>query len=1047
MNISELSVKRPVAILMVYILICGIAAIFVPQLAVDMFPSTEFPMLMVSCSYEGAGPEEVEKNITEPLEEALASLEDLEEISSTSFEGSTRIRLSYGFGKDMDEAADDIQSVLDSIGRRLPDDADDPVLRQFDMSAMPIMQLVVTGNAPIEELKTIAEEIAQPMLERVPGVAEAGVSGGQDRIVKVTISANRLEAYGLTMSQVASALSKQNIQMSSGEITSDNLDYLIRTDEEFESLDEIKQCVIDTISVPASNSSVNRSNVVRLEDIADIEIDYEESSSTVYLNGIPSVSLRVSDESDSNSIQVARGVKEALASINEALPEGIELVVISDDTSMTASSMNQVYQAAFQGIILAVIIIFLFLRSLKSTLVIAFSLPISILITLACMYFMGLTLNMMTMSGLILGVGMIVDCSIVILENIHRYRERGAKAKVAAVLGSREMLSAIVASTLTTLCVFIPVLLFKSDLGMLGEMFEELVITVIISLVCSLFVAVTLVPSLCGGYLRLDTRVQKPLKLGFLRFFDNTSERILTGLENAYRKALNFVLDNKFLVLSLVLVVFVWSVQQFTSLGMNMGMRATTDDQISISLSMPEGTTSDVTEENLFAMAEIIEAEVQDYENLIIFSRGGNSGSIDISLPDPEEQTQSTSEIMGILRGYLTNFPSAVFTFSAGRRFGNQSAVDVAIYSDDVDLSESVADEIVTILQSVPEVLDPVSSLEAGGPEMQIKIDRDRAAALGISITTIGTEVKALLNGVTATTFRLDGEEMNIELQLDEKDKATMVDLSSFYITGNSGRIPLSNVAVLEESRSPSSIDRENRTRIIHVTADANASAAVSELTPLVESVLANQLVLPQGVTIEMGGEFRQMQEFNSSIIIIVIVAILLVFGVMAAQFESLLDPFIILFSIPLLLIGVSAIYRITGQPFSTYAAVGIVALVGVVVNNAIVLVDYTNILRGRGRPLREACLEAGSHRMRPILMTSLTTILGMVPMAFFPGEGAEQIQPIGQTMVGGLISSTFMTLFVVPSMYYILNRGIEKRRDARKLKLQLAIKAEGETV
>ena len=920
------------------------------------------------------------------------------------------------------------------------------MLRQFDISAMPIMQLIITGNVPIEELKTLAEDIAKPMLERVQGVAEADVSGGMNRIVKVSVSANRLEAYGLTMSRVASALANQNIQMSSGEITSDNLDYLVRTDEEFSSIEEIKQAVVKTISTPAVNESVNRSKVVRLEDIADIAVTYETGGSTVYVNGVPSVSLRVSDETDSNSIQVARGVNEALQSINDSLPEGINLVVMSDNTSMTASSMNQVYQAALQGIILAILIIFLFLRSLKSTLVIAFSLPISILITLACMYFMGLTLNMMTMAGLILGVGMIVDCSIVILENIHRYRERGTKAKVAAILGSREMLSAIVASTLTTLCVFIPVLIFKSDLEMLGEMFEELVITVIISLVCSLFVAVTLVPSLCGGYLRLDTRVQKPLRFKPLRFLDNTSEKILAGLEKAYRVALNFVLDNKFLVLSLVLAVFVLSVQQFTSLGMNMGMRATTDDQVSISLSMPQGTTSEVTEENLFAMADIIESEVTDYENLIIFSRGGNTGSIEISLPDPEEQTQSTAEIMTILRGHLTEFPSASFSFSAGRRFGNQSAVDVAIYSDKVDLSEQIADEIVAILQTVPEVLDPVSSLEAGGPEMLINIDRDRAAALGISITSLGTEIRALLNGVTATTFRLNGEEMSIQLQLDEQDKSTMVDLSSFYITGSNGRVPLSNVASLEESRSPSSIARENRTRIIHVTADAGKTAAVSELTPLVRSILDNQLVLPDGVTIEMGGEFRQMQQFNSSIIIIVVVAILLVFGVMAAQFESLLDPFIILFSIPLLLIGVSVIYKITGQPFSTYAAVGIVALVGVVVNNAIVLVDYTNILRGRGFKLREAIIEAGSHRMRPILMTSLTTILGMVPMAFFPGEGAEQIQPIGQTMVGGLVSSTFMTLFVVPSMYYILNRGIEKRREAKKIKLKAAAEPEGET-
>ncbi|MDC7219452.1 MAG: efflux RND transporter permease subunit [Spirochaetales bacterium] len=1029
MNIAELSVKRPVAILMFYVLICTIAAIFVPQLAVDMFPSTEFPRLSVSCSYDGAGPEEVELNITEPLEDALASLEDLEEITSTSYEGRSRIRLAYGYDKDMDEAADQVQSVLDGMGNRLPDDADEPTLRQYDLSSRPIMRLVVTGNVPIEELKELAEEVAQPMLERVPGVAEAEVRGGRDPIVEVSVSANRLEAYGLTMTQVASSLKSQNIQMSSGSLTSGQMDYLVRTDEEFDSLEEIRQCVVKTVSVPALSGSVNRSNVVRLEDIAEVYESYEKGGDTAYVNGIPSVMLRISDESDANSIQVSRGIHDALQSINEELPQGVSLVITQDDTSITASSMNQVYSAAYQGVLLAVIIIFLFLRSFKSTLVIAFSLPISILITLACMYFMDLTLNMMTMSGLILGVGMIVDCSIVILENIHRYRERGAKAKVAAVLGSREMLSAIIASTLTTLCVFIPVLLFKSDLEMMGEMFEELVITVVISLICSLFVAVTLVPSLCGGFLTLNTRVQKPLKNRFLKLMDDGAERGLVGLEQGYRKALDLVLNNKLITLVLVSTLFLLAVQQFGSLGMNMNMRVTTDDKVSINLTMPEGTTGDVTKENLFAMAAIIEKEVKGYENIIIEADDDHTGSIEINLPDPDEQIQSTGEIMTLLRSYLTEFPSATFLFTAGKRFGSKSAVDISILTDDVDLSDRIAEEIVEILRTVPDVLDPVSSLESGGPELQIAVDRDRAAALGVSISTLGSEIEALLDGVTATTFRMDGEELDINLVLDEEDRASLTDLSSFYISSQNGRIPLSNVAELTESRSPSSIARENRTRIIHVTADASATAAVSELTPLVRSILEEQLVLPDGVELALGGEYTQMQEFNAALLIIVLVAIFLVFGVMAAQFESLLDPFIILFSIPLLLIGVSAIYKISGQPFSTYAAVGIVALVGIVVNNAIVLVDYTNTLRGRGMALREACLEAGAHRMRPILMTSLTTILGMVPMAFFPGEGAEQIQPIGQTMVGGLISSTFMTLFVVPVVYYLLNRGIERHK------------------
>lgn len=1030
MNIAELSVRRPVAILMFYILICGISAIFVPQLAVDLYPSAEFPRLSVSCSYSGAGPEEVERNITQPLEDALASLEGLEEITSTSYEGRSRIRLAYGYEKDMDEAADEIQKVLDSLANRLPDDADTPTLRQFDITSIPIMEMVVTGETPIEELKSLAEEIVKPQLEGVPGVAEAEVSGGTEKIIQVSLSVNRLEAYKLTMSNVASALQNQNIQMSSGEITTNDLDYLVRTDEEFSSLQEIRETVVTIINSPGSGS-INRSHVVRLEDIAEIYETYAESNSTVYVNGTPSISVSVSDESDANSIQVAKGVKLAIEEINETLPEGISVIVISDQTTMTASSMNQVYIAAYQGIILAVVIIFLFLRSIKSTLIIAFSLPISILITLASMYFIGLTLNMMTMAGLILGVGMIVDCSIVILENIHRYRERGAKPKVAAILGSHEMLSAIVASTLTTLCVFIPLIIFKSELGMMGEIFEELIITVIISLTCSLFVALTLVPSLCGGFLTLDTRLQNPLKNKTLRKIDSSMESFLTKMESGYKKSLDFVLSNKFLVLSFAGALFLLSLIQFSNVGMNMNMRSSTDDMVSIRLTMPEGTTASVTEENLFQMVDIIDRVVLDYDNVIVKTSSSNSGRITITLPDPEDQTQTPADIMTLLRNYLTQFPSANFTFAAGRRASSSTVIDISILSDDADLSESVATDIIGILQTIPDIIDPVSSLESGGPELQINIDRDRAYSLGVSVSSLGSEVKTLLNGTTATTFRLNGEEMTIELILNEEDRASLVDLSSINVTGTKGiHVPLSNIASFERGRSPSSIKRENRIRIIHVTADASNTVAVSELQPIVEATLSEQFIIPKGVELQFKGESRDIEEFNSAFVIIIVVAIFLVFGVMAAQFESLLDPFIILFSIPLLLIGVSAIYQISGKPFNTYASVGIIALIGIVVNNAIVLVDYTNTLRGRGVPLRQACLEAGSHRMRPILMTSLTTILGMVPMAFFPGEGAEQIQPIGQTMVGGLITSTFMTLFVVPAVYYIFNNRGKREKS-----------------
>ena len=647
MNLSTHSVKRPVTILMIYALILGICASLIPSLGIDMFPSMSMPILSIQTSYSGAGPGDVEENVTKQIEKAVASIEGLKGISSTSSEGRSSVTLEFGYDVDLEEAKSDIESQLTSIRDSLPDGTSTPTVRKFDMSQMPILRLIVRGDRDLEDLKEIAEDILQPRLERVSGVASAEVTGGKTRIVEVKVSLNRLEAYGIALTSLLNLMSSQNLLLSGGTFEQSGREYQIRTEETFTSLAEIEDIVVKQVASDGSGLfGGSRNHLVRLKDVADISVGYSESSTEVYINGEPGLYLLIKNESDSNSVKVARSVHSVLEELNGSLPTGVTVEILSDDTAMIESTLNMVYKNALQGAILAMVILLIFLRGIKSTFIIGLAIPIGIIITLAGMAFMGLTLNMLTLTGLILGLGMTVDGSIVILENIHRYRERGAKPATAAVLGSQEMITAITASTLTTLCVFIPVLIYGNSLEQMGQMFKELVITVIISLTSSLFVAMTLVPVLAGPVLRLDTRIQKPLKNKFIKALDKNMESGMKGLENLYGRALKFCMGNRILVLGVVLSILILSLVQFTSLGFNLFVRSDSDDSVEIQLTLPLGTPKERTKEVLDYFQSIIKEEVRGY-NTITMEIGGSRGpgglssanylgSLRISLPTPE---------------------------------------------------------------------------------------------------------------------------------------------------------------------------------------------------------------------------------------------------------------------------------------------------------------------------------------------------------------------------------------------------------------------------
>ncbi|MDR3146183.1 MAG: efflux RND transporter permease subunit [Treponema sp.] len=1052
MKISQYSVKRPVTIVVLYALAMGIAATLVPYLAVDLYPSTVRPVLSVYTSFPGAGPADVERNVTIPLERALASSRGLVEMTSNSSFEASFINLNFAYGTDMDKAMTDAQTLVNRLANSLPDDAAAPTVRRFDMSAMPIMRLVVRGNYPPDQLRIFAEDEIQAGIERISGVASADVTGGTTRIVKVAVSLNRLAAFNLTLSDVSGALRGQNVLSSGGSLTRGTREYQIMTRQELVTPEQIKRLVVKTVNVPAGENgaggliqtvALNRSQAVRIEDIAEVSLAYNDNAARVYVNGESGVYIQVQSESDSNSVQVAARVREALADINADLPQGITLEVLLDNTSLINATLDQVYSNAIQGAILAMIILFIFLRNIKGTLIIGLSIPISILLTVMFMSVFGFTLNLLTMTGLILGLGMTVDASIVILDNVHNYRFRGAKPEIAAVLGSQEMFRAIVASTTTTLCVFIPLIIYKNDLEMMGQLFSDLIFTVVISLICSLVVALTLVPALCGSIMRLDTRKQKPLKNPVLKTIDDAMETFFQNLDSGYRSAVDYCLGHRALILTLTLLILAFSLMQFSGIGMNMFIRTRTDDSVTMNVSMPQGTPIEITEGVLLELEAVVREQVKGYRNIILTARrsGNNQGVLQITLPEPAKQLDTPDTIIRKLSPYIVSMPGSRISFRAGRGMGSGSSIEIAVTSRDVRALTETAEDIRSIIaRYLPEIENPTVNLDEGAPQLEIEIDRDRAASLGISPAAVAQEIRIAMDGYNATSISGAGAAgdrlTNVRVVLRDEDRKGLPNLDAVFVLGRNGaRVPLSNIARITESRAPSSIRRENQERVLRVTGDLPGNIAANQMQRRLEDTVQNYLVPREGVTVRYLGEAREIATYNRRFLFIIATAVFLVFGLMASQFESFVDPLIIFFSIPLLFIGVIWIYKIGNQAMSMFSAVGIVALVGVVVNNGIVLVDYTNTLRSRGMLVRDACLEAARNRLRPILMTSLTTILGMAPIAFFPGAGADTIQPIGKTFVGGLTVSSIMTLFVTPVVYSLLNsrhdRKNRKKREA----------------
>jgi hydrophobe/amphiphile efflux-1 (HAE1) family protein len=1058
MTLSERAVNKPTTVLTIFILLSALGMYCMRSLPVDMYPNIDLPYMVVYTTYNNAGPEEVERSVTRTLESSLSGVSGLKKMQSTSSSGSSMIFLEFNYGTNLDEAANGIRDKIDLVRSYMPDDAGTPVTIRIDPSMIPIQILILNGNRTPEELRSYAEDLIQPRLEQIDGVASATVNGGREKSINIDIPRDRLEAYSLTITQVAQMIGAQNLQSAGGTITAGETNYSIKTAGMYRSLEDVRNTVISYKAAASDGMSAPEVKTIYLRDIADVYEGYKDETTLAYLDGKPSVMIMVQKQSGKNSVQAAHKVREQIKKLKTELPSDVNIIETMNTTDQIENTISEVVSSVIEGALLAIIVLFIFLRSVKSTIIIGLTIPISLIITLALMYFRGMTLNMISLAGLLIGVGMLVDNSIVVLENIYSYRERGSKPKVAAVLGSAEMISAVTSSTLTSVCIFLPMIMFKSQLGVMGQMFEDFAFTIVFSLLCSLIVAIVLVPVLSSNYLQIgnvggirdDTTLGK-VNRWFTRFFD--------GLDNAYASGVKKVLHHRKAVIFTLAGLFVLSIVVVPIVGF-IFVPETATDSVTVNLSMPKGTRLEVTESVIGQLESMAKQEIKGIKYSTVSVGGGgmysmqasgsNDATLRITLYSAKERKHGYDTYITAkdkMRKYFNKFPGAELSFGSSGMEMSNSGLSIEVKSDDLNQLRTVSSQIVQLLkdQCTDVVTEPSTDLEDGQPEVEIVFDRQRMYALGLNVYSVGNEIKANINGTTASRYEENGDQIDMIVRLSPQDKEKLNDLEQLFVTNTSGqRIPLSSFAHYAEATSPVSILRQDQGRIAHVTATPVRGKSLSAVQAKIEKVIKQNVPQDEKLTISFSGDYADMIESVSKFALIILMAAALVYAVMASQFENFLDPLIVLFTIPLSFIGVSTIYLISGQQFNFITVMGVLMLVGVIVNNGIVLVDYTNLLRKRGYGLEEACVEAARSRLRPILMSTLTTVIALVPMAFFPGEGAEMIQPISLTTLGGLTFGSLMTLFLMPTLYYIFNARRD-RRHAKKAALIAKCEEEAE--
>ena len=1031
MSIYRKAVNNPVTTALIFIAMAIFGVFSLIQISLDRFPKFDANVIMVMSSYPGASAEDIETNLTKVLENSLNGVSDLKDIISTSKENISLITLKFVEGVDIDVATNDVRDKLDMVNSVLPDGASLPLIFKFSADDMPIMIMAATANESLHALEKILDDKVATPLARVSGVGTVSVAGAPQREIQVYCDPNKLEAYGLTVAGISSIIASENRNVPSGSIDIGSNSYALRVEKEFTNAEQMLDIVVGHFN----------GKTIYLRDVARVVDGIEERYQEAYVNGIPGAQIIIQKQADANAVNVIRGVKKEMKKIEKNLPSDIEIRTVMDSSDNILNTLNSLKETILVTFLIVMLVVYLFLGRWRATFIIVLAIPISLLASLMYLWATGNTLNIVSMSALSIAIGMVVDDAIVVLENISTHLERGAKPKEAAVHATQEVGISVIASTLTMLAVFMPLTMIK---GMAGVMFKQLGWITSIIMIVSTIGALTLIPMLCSQFLRFKPKTGKLHDLIFGNF-----NKFIDLISRGYARLISWCIGHRMIVGILSIAVFAATV------GI-LGPKIKTDffpssDQgrITLQLELPAGTGQDITRELAHEIHKKFVAQIPEIVNCSyslgqadtdnafasMQTNGTHVVSYNVNIGSMEDRERSQAEIADVIRAILADYPEfkkVKVTEGGGGMGGGASTVDVEIYGYDFEVTDRVAKLIQEGMLAKGGCSQVLVSRDEYTPEYQVDFDREKLAINGLNTTTAAAYFSAAMNGSTQSFYREDGDEYDIRVRYAPEFRTSIEDIENIIIYNNMGKgVKIKDLGTVVETLTPPSIQRKNRERMITVSGVVANGVALSDAVAMANEVI-EQTDIPSELYVRVGGSFEDQQDMFADLILLLAMIIILVYIVMASQFESFMSPFVIMFSIPFAFVGVLMGLYVTGTPLGAMGMIGILILMGIVVKNGIVLIDYTILMRERGHSVTEASTIAANSRLRPILMTTLTTVLGMIPMAVGQGEGSEMWRSLGMVVAWGLSISTLVTLVIIPTLYAAM-ASWQERRAQRK--------------
>jgi len=1032
MSIYQSAVKKPITTALVFVAVAIFGLFSLVNIPIDLIPEIETNTIMVMTTYQGANASDIENNVTKPLENTLNSVSDLKHISSSSRENVSIVTLEFEYGIDIDEATNDVRDKLELVKQMLPDNVDNPMIFKFGADAIPILMLSVTAEESTPGLYKILDDAVVNPIARIGGVGTVSISGAPQRQIIIHCDPHKLEAYNIPIETISSIIAAENRNTPAGQIDVGSNTYSLRVQKEFAGADEMANLVV----------GVSNGSPVYLKDVATIEDGLEERSRETFNNGKRGGMVIVQKQSGANSVNISKKVKELMPKLQNSLPSDVKIGVIVDTSDNIVNTINSLSETIAITFLLVLVVVYLFLGRWRATFIIMLTIPISLLASLIYLFATGNSLNIISLSSLSIAIGMVVDDAIVVLENVTTHIERGSRPKSAAVFATNEVAISVIASTLTMLAVFLPLTMIN---GMAGVLFRQLGWIVSIIMIVSTIGALTLIPMLCSQMLRLN-----PHKGKFQRIVLTPFHNFLGWLDGVYGKLLAWCVKNRKKTIAMALAFFVIVVVGGGFLVKSEYFPASDSGRISISVELPMGTRQDITRDLALELVdkfmkkypEIVTCNVSEgasgssnsaYE--LMQGGGTHAMSFNINIGSVEDRERGVFEIADMMRNDLAEYPIIrSFQVSSGQQggMGGEASVEVELYGHDFDDSDQAALMVEREFRNIPGVKQVIISRDEYTPEFQVDFDREKIALNGLNTSTVSTYLRNRINGVTASYFREDGDEYDILIRYAPEFRTTVEDIENILVYNAMGQgIRLRDLGEVKEVLTPPAIDRKDRERLVTVTAVVPEGMAMSDLVEETNKFM-EKIALPMGITWQLGGTYEDQQETFGDLITLMILIIILVFIVMAAQFESLTYPFVIMFSIPFAFVGVIMGFVVTGQPLNVMSMIGLIMLMGIVVKNGIVLIDYILLCRERGMGIAYAIVTSGRSRLRPVLMTTLTTVLGMVPLAIGTGEGSEMWRGLGTCVAWGLSVSTLITLVIVPVMYCVFaGNGLKRKRKA----------------